>query len=57
MLFSVLSFLSLTALLASAQPVAQDPGVYGPALQTVHLFYDEWPTGTTVFSFAIKVIL
>jgi hypothetical protein len=45
MLSFVLSFLSLSVLLASAQQVAQDPGGYGPALETVHLYYDEWPIG------------
>jgi hypothetical protein len=23
----------------------RDPGVYGPSLETVHAFYNQWPTG------------
>lgn len=30
--------------------VIQDPGVYGPPVELVHLFYDEWPTGIAVSS-------
>lgn len=48
--------LSTSALLTFAQ-VPQDPGVYGPALETVHLYYDEWPTGTGVPSLTTRVIL
>ena len=29
----------------SAQNVPLDPGTYGPALELVHLYYDEFPTG------------
>jgi len=34
-------------LLASAQIVRKDPGVYGPALEIAHLFNDQWPTGVS----------
>ena len=27
-----------------------DPGVHGPQLKIVHLFYDEWPTGIAISS-------
>lgn len=36
---------------AAAQTVQQDPGVirdpgtYGPQVEIVHLYYDQWPTG------------
>lgn len=23
----------------------RDPGVYGPPLETVHAYYNQWPTG------------
>lgn len=32
-------------LLASAQSLVTDPGVFGPALEIAHLYYDQWPTG------------
>lgn len=32
--------------LASAQ-VITDPGAAGGPLEVVHLYYDQWPTGTT----------
>jgi hypothetical protein len=51
MQFSVLSLPSVSARLPSSQKVAQGPGVCGPALETVHLYYDEWPTGTAFFIF------
>ena len=41
--FGVLS----TAELSSA-PLIKDPGVYGPPLELVHLYYDEFPTGIAV---------
>ena len=58
-LSSALSALSLVSTcLAEVQdpptlqpvPLAQDPGVYGPPLEPVHYFYDEWPTGIAVSS-------
>ncbi|KKP03069.1 major royal jelly protein [Trichoderma harzianum] len=30
--------------------ILSDPGTLGPALETIHLFYDQWPTGFTVSS-------
>jgi hypothetical protein len=46
---SLFSLLSVGALLAYAQQVSQDPGVYGPALETVpHLYCDGLPTGTAL---------
>jgi hypothetical protein len=37
-------------LLCSAQDLITDPGVYGPALELVHLYYDQFPTGIAVSS-------
>ena len=36
---------ALLPLLGAAQLIT-DPGTYGPALELVHLYYDQWPTGT-----------
>lgn len=45
----VLNLLTAFAALAVAQQqdpgVVSDPGTYGPAVEIVHLYYDEWPTG------------
>lgn len=41
---------ALAAGLAGAVDLATDPGVYGPALELVHLYYDEFPTGIAVSS-------
>lgn len=40
-------------LLSYAQPLdssvlISDPGVYGPPLELMHLYYDEFPTGELV---------
>lgn len=43
-LFSVIFLFACQ--LTSAQQLAQDPTVRGPPLELVHLYYDEWPTGT-----------
>ena len=56
MLSLVLSVLSASALLSFAQ-VSLDLGAYGPALETVHLYYDEWPTSTGVPSLTTRAIL
>ncbi|TKA30453.1 hypothetical protein B0A50_02680 [Salinomyces thailandicus] len=45
--------LASTGVLASAQLISDselitDPGVYGPPLELVHLYYDEFPTGIAV---------
>jgi len=45
MRFIYLNLLPQFLLLASAQQLASDPGVYGPALELVHLYNDEFPTG------------
>ncbi|KAF1968831.1 major royal jelly protein [Bimuria novae-zelandiae CBS 107.79] len=37
----------LVPVLSSAQ-IARDTGVYGPPLEIVHLYNDQWPTGVTV---------
>ncbi|MCJ1474320.1 hypothetical protein MMC13_002978 [Lambiella insularis] len=34
----------------SAQVLASDPGIYGPALELVHVYFDEFPTGIAVSS-------
>ena len=41
---------SLLLLQPGAAQLTKDPGVYGPALELQHLFYDEWPTGIAVSS-------
>lgn len=35
----------IAPLLASAQRLVTDPGVYGPELEIAHLYYGQWPTG------------
>lgn len=41
---------SLALLSTTSAQVISDPGTYGPALELVHLYYDEWPTGVAVSS-------
>lgn len=36
-------------LLISGQTVESDPGVHGPALELVHLYYDQFPTGKFIY--------
>lgn len=36
-------------LVISGQIVASDPGVYGPPLELVHLYYDQFPTGESIY--------
>jgi hypothetical protein len=36
-------------LLTSGQTVESDPGVHGPALELVHLYYDQFPTGKFIY--------
>jgi sugar lactone lactonase YvrE len=44
-----LALLGLSAILPShAQNIRSDPGVAGPALEIVHLFDGQWPTGIAV---------
>jgi len=35
---------------SSTPNILSDPGVYGPPLEIVHLYYDQWPTGIAVSS-------
>ena len=37
-----------TSLRVSATQLLADPGVGGPPVEVVHLYYDEWPTGIAV---------
>jgi len=48
MSLALITALASSALLATAQIVRTDPGVYGPALEIAHLFNDQWPTGVAV---------
>ncbi|TKA72408.1 hypothetical protein B0A49_02423 [Cryomyces minteri] len=50
MLLSTLVALAGPGLLCSAQAFIKDPGAAGPALELVHLYNDEWPTGIAVSS-------
>jgi hypothetical protein len=50
MLSTLFAAASLLPLLASSQQLIEDPGKAGPALEVVHLYYDEWPTGIAVSS-------
>lgn len=50
MLTSIFTVLATQILLASAQNIRRDPGVYGPALEVAHLYYGQWPTAITVSS-------
>ncbi|RKU44273.1 hypothetical protein DL546_000917 [Coniochaeta pulveracea] len=46
---AVVAFGALASLcLAEDIDFIRDPGVYGPALETVHAFYNQWPTGIAV---------
>ncbi|ORY02941.1 major royal jelly protein [Clohesyomyces aquaticus] len=47
MIFSQTIVLAICAALSTCQLV-RDQGVYGPSLELVHLYYDQWPTGITV---------
>jgi hypothetical protein len=38
--------LALFPALLSAQQLLRDPGIAGPPLEIVHLYNDQWPTGT-----------
>ena len=31
----------------SSHKILSDPGSYGPTLEIVHLYFDEWPTGSS----------
>lgn len=43
---SVVLSLATLAFLVSAQQLLSDPGTSGPQVEVVHLYYDEWPTGS-----------
>tara|TARA_R110002003_G_scaffold44_7_gene3251 strand:- start:9744 stop:10937 length:1194 start_codon:yes stop_codon:yes gene_type:complete len=43
---TILATSTLLAVLSSAQQLLRDPGVAGPPLEIVHLYNDQWPTGT-----------
>lgn len=45
MLSLLLFGLTVFGLTVFAQQDPQDPGVAGPALEVVHRYYDQWPTG------------
>lgn len=50
-LLELASFALLTtAQVITSDPLITDPGVYGPELELVHLYYDEFPTGIAVSS-------
>ncbi|MCJ1246190.1 hypothetical protein MMC30_003395 [Trapelia coarctata] len=50
MRFIYVNLLAEFLLLASAQQISRDPGLYGPTLELVHLYNDEFPTGIAVSS-------
>jgi hypothetical protein len=42
--------------LSAAQQLLRDPGIAGPPLEIVHLYNDQWPTGTFHLpSFALRI--
>lgn len=49
MLRLILAISTLRALASPADSI-RDPGVYGPPIELVHLYYDEFPTGIAVSS-------
>jgi hypothetical protein len=55
MLVTTLLALASASILSNAQELIRDPGVYGPALEVVHLYYDEFPTGTRSASSLIHI--
>lgn len=46
----------IAPLLASAQVLRTDPGVYGPPLEIAHLYYGQWPTGWCHPHFLVLVL-
>lgn len=46
--FFILTLLSYGRNEASSQDLPSDPGSSGPAVEIVHVYNDEWPTGITV---------
>jgi hypothetical protein len=47
---------ALLPALSSAQRIRSDPGVAGPPLEIVHLYNDQWPTGTNALEQFHKTI-
>ena len=45
--FQSLALVGFLASLSTSQ-IISDPGVYGPPLEIVHLYNDEWPTGASI---------
>lgn len=45
MLYQSLLTLSFWVLLVSSQQVVSDPGVFGPLIELVHIYNDEFPSG------------
>lgn len=43
--FLVLLFCALSVL---SQQIVSDPGVFGPSIELVHLYNDEYPSGMTL---------
>ncbi|KAF2742840.1 major royal jelly protein [Sporormia fimetaria CBS 119925] len=46
-MFAVI-FAALVGLSSAQYDFVRDPGVYGPPLETVHAFFNQWPTGIAV---------
>jgi len=55
-MFSKLVIAASVALstLSSAQQLLRDPGVAGPPLEIVHLYNDQWPTGTSSATLSLQ---
>lgn len=47
---SLLTAFTYSALLVSGQQMASDPGVYGPPLELVHSYNDQFPTGNFMYT-------
>jgi hypothetical protein len=45
MFWTTLLVLAGICTLSNCQELITDPGVYGPELEVVHLYYDQFPTG------------
>jgi len=46
-MYQTLLILSLWAISISSQQVVSDPGVFGPPIELVHIYNDEFPSGIT----------
>ena len=47
MMYQGFLILPLCALSVSSQQLVSDPGVFGPSIEMVHLYNDEFPSGMT----------